>query len=180
LEEGKTSGDLDAWRDVEPPPWAKVVEMGDWAPDELRPLVAEVDEGTVFLVCYTAAPEAKVGVLGPIEVWDLRGPAGPPGPPGPAGPPGPPGSADTAGALTFYRVMAEVTIAPGGVAQALAMCDQGDIATGGGFWKDFDVVVAASRPMGTTPRGWQVDGISQNPTGTQLLIGYAVCADVWP
>jgi hypothetical protein len=68
LDEGKTFEDLNAWPSVGQPPWAELVALEERFPDSLSPFVADVTEGPVFLVCLTADPEAKVGVLGPVEV----------------------------------------------------------------------------------------------------------------
>lgn len=71
LDEGKTFEDLDAWPSIEHPPWASVVAFEEAGPD-LSPMVADVSyfEGPIFLVCFTAYPHAKTGVLGPVEVGD--------------------------------------------------------------------------------------------------------------
>jgi len=72
LDEGKTFEDLDAWPSVGKPPWAELVAMEERFPEEQSPdnlsFVAEVTEGPIFLVCFTADPDAKVGVLGPVDV----------------------------------------------------------------------------------------------------------------
>jgi hypothetical protein len=68
LDEGKTFEDLNAWPSVGKPPWAELVALEERFADSLSPFVADVTEGPIFLVCFTAYPEAKVGVLGPIEV----------------------------------------------------------------------------------------------------------------
>ena len=70
LDEGKTFKDLDAWPSVDKPPWAKLVTFAEARPGGHSTAVASVTEGPIFLVCFTASPEAKVGVLGPVEVVD--------------------------------------------------------------------------------------------------------------
>jgi hypothetical protein len=70
LDEGKTFEDLDAWPSVDKPPWATLVSFAETGPGGDSPAVADVTDGPIFLVCFTAYPEAKVGVLGPVEVVD--------------------------------------------------------------------------------------------------------------
>jgi hypothetical protein len=182
LKEGKTHRDLDNWTLVEAPPWATVLELEDRAPDDPTPLVAEVREGPIFLVCYTVQPEEKVGVLGPIQVMDLQGPPGPPGPQGPPGPAGPAGPAGSGGLTydSFYKVTVQTTLCPACSGTVQPACDQGDIATGGGFSTTFDVLVPVSRPEGLRPWGWTVSGINQNPNESRELSAYVICADTSP
>jgi hypothetical protein len=68
LDEAKTFEDLDAWPSVDKPSWAKLITFAEARLDSLSPVVADVTEGPIFLVCFTAYPEAKVGVLGPVKV----------------------------------------------------------------------------------------------------------------
>jgi hypothetical protein len=70
LHEGKTFEDLDAWPSIGAPSWARVLRFAERAPDDRSPVVADVSEGPIFLVCFTADPKAKIGVLGPLEVED--------------------------------------------------------------------------------------------------------------
>lgn len=70
LEEGKTFEDLDVWPSVDKPPWAELIIFAAVSPLGRSTLVADVTEGPIFLVCFTAPPEAKIGVLGPVEVRD--------------------------------------------------------------------------------------------------------------
>jgi hypothetical protein len=70
LDEDKTFEDLDAWPSVDKPSWARLVVFAEARPGSLSPVVADVTEGPIFLVCFTAYPEAKTGVLGPVEVGD--------------------------------------------------------------------------------------------------------------
>ena len=68
LDEGKTFEDLDAWPSIGAPSWATVVAFKEEFPANLSPFVADVTEGPIYLVCFTAHPRAKTGVLGPVEV----------------------------------------------------------------------------------------------------------------
>ena len=70
LDEGKTFEDLDAWPSVDKPPWAELIIFAE-APERGHSIVAvDVTKGPIFLVCFTAYPEAKIGVLGPVEAGD--------------------------------------------------------------------------------------------------------------
>jgi hypothetical protein len=68
LDEGKTFEDLDAWPSIGQPLWTHLHALQERDPDDLSPFTALVTEGPIFVVCFTADPEAKVGVLGPVEV----------------------------------------------------------------------------------------------------------------
>ena len=70
LDEGKTFENLDVWPSVDKPPWATLVAFAEACPGSLSPMVADVTEGPIFLVCFTAYPEAKIGVLGPVGDGD--------------------------------------------------------------------------------------------------------------
>jgi hypothetical protein len=69
LDEGKTFEDLDAWPSTTRPRWIDTVgdlvniPQGTRAETTFRAF-----EGPLFVVCFTAAPFTKSGVLGPIEV----------------------------------------------------------------------------------------------------------------
>jgi hypothetical protein len=69
LAEGKTFEDLDAWPSAGKPPWAQLHGLLDEVPQGSRSEMAVTAfEGPLFLVCFTAHPIAKTGVLGPVEV----------------------------------------------------------------------------------------------------------------
>lgn len=68
LDSDKGFDDLDAWPSTDPPPWLQVVGFQEAAPGSRSNLVVEVTEGPLYLVCFSAYPESKDGVLGPIEV----------------------------------------------------------------------------------------------------------------
>ncbi len=63
LDEGKTFEDLDAWASTASPPWSSVHTFRDRSPSD-----TSVREGEIYGVCFTASPQAKVGVVGPIVV----------------------------------------------------------------------------------------------------------------
>jgi ketosteroid isomerase-like protein len=70
LDGGKTFEDLDAWPSVGRPPWAYLVGFQGSFSADLSPFVSDVTKGPIYLVCFTAHPEARVSVLGPVEVGD--------------------------------------------------------------------------------------------------------------
>ncbi len=68
LNKGKTLADLAAWPSTNQPPWTTLVAFRDTGPGSRSKEDIDVSEGPIFLVCFTASPEKKMGVLGPIEV----------------------------------------------------------------------------------------------------------------
>jgi pyrimidine-specific ribonucleoside hydrolase len=68
LDKGKTFADLDAWPSADQPPWLQVVAYAEANPGSHSTVTADVEEGPIYLVCFTAPPDKKMGVLGPIEV----------------------------------------------------------------------------------------------------------------
>jgi hypothetical protein len=82
-------------------------------------------------------PRGPAGATGAAGAPGAAGGAGAQGAQGPQGPPGPPGSPGAAGATTVTtRSSALVTRPPGGGAgtiSAIASCEPGETATGGGF-----------------------------------------------
>jgi hypothetical protein len=68
LNKGKTMADLAAWPSTDQPPWTTLVSFRDTGPGSRSKEDIDVSEGPIYLVCFTASPEKKMGVLGPIEV----------------------------------------------------------------------------------------------------------------
>ncbi len=68
LDKDKSFADLDAWPSTDQPPWLQVVTYAEANPDSHSTVTAEVEEGSIYIVCFTAPPEKKMGTLGPIEV----------------------------------------------------------------------------------------------------------------
>lgn len=66
LNNGKTVNDLKAWRGNNPPDWSQLFALRDALPDSRSTVVADVETGPFYLVCFHA--DTTVGVLGPIEV----------------------------------------------------------------------------------------------------------------
>jgi hypothetical protein len=71
LDEGKTFDDLDAWPSAGQPLWAQLHGLLDGIPQGSRSeMTVAAFEGPLFLVCFTATPITKTGVLGPVKVVD--------------------------------------------------------------------------------------------------------------
>jgi len=70
LDEGKTFADLDAWPSTDQPPWLQLVDFADVGPGSRLLMVADVEQGPIYFVCFTAYPETKMGTLGPVEVGE--------------------------------------------------------------------------------------------------------------
>lgn len=67
-------------------------------------------------------------------------------------------------------------LGPNGFAKTRAVCQAGEIVTGGGFAGDIRLDIAGSFPEGN---GWSV--VAQNPTPDSLPFGaYAMCARITP
>jgi hypothetical protein len=71
LDEDMTFEDLDAWSSVGQPPWAQLHGLLDDIPQGGRSeTTIIVPQKPLYLVCFTADPITKVGVLGPVEAAD--------------------------------------------------------------------------------------------------------------
>jgi hypothetical protein len=87
--------------------------------------------------------------------------------------------------LGFYRVQANGTVEANGTptsGTALAMCNTGDIVTGGGYFGIKTTShVQNSNPLnvGNVPSGWSVTVRSDGIIADGFTV-YAVCADVTP
>jgi len=68
LDQGKSIKDLAAWTSTDQPPWSQLVAFHEAAPGSRSIVTAEVEEGPIYFVCFTAYPEMILGALGPIEV----------------------------------------------------------------------------------------------------------------
>ena len=94
-----------------------------------------------------AGPSGDVGPIGPpgpvavapVQVIGVTGPAGPEGPPGATGPQGDTGPVGPPGpsVYIFYNIVGPTVVVPAGGSSLLAIvtCNDGDIATGGGYEK---------------------------------------------
>ena len=68
LDEGKTFEDLDAWPSVGKPPWAELLAFREKSTEGHTTVETNVTKGPFFMVCFTAYPEKKAEVLGPVDV----------------------------------------------------------------------------------------------------------------
>jgi hypothetical protein len=107
-----------------------------------------------------------------LVTWNIQGEAGP------AGPPGPPGAIDN---LTFYhRSSVIVEILPMAFVSAVAECDPGDSATGGGYEliaATFGFVdVTDTLPGNDDYTVWAYNSYSSSAT----FRAWVVCADLAP
>jgi pyrimidine-specific ribonucleoside hydrolase len=68
LDKGKTFADLDAWPLTDPPSWLHLVTFAEATSGSHRTVTADVAAGPIYMVCFTAPPDKKMGTLGPIEV----------------------------------------------------------------------------------------------------------------
>lgn len=114
--------------------------------------------------------------------WNQTGPAGPVGPKGDTGAKGDKGATGDSGLLSVYVKHEYSTIGPGGYGGSNAICDSGDVATGGGFMfvnGQHDVAVIDNSPyqLGTssTPTGWNGSAWN-NDTRDHAFHVYAICA----
>lgn len=115
-----------------------------------------------------------------------KGKTGATGATGPTGPTGDTGATGPAGSTITYRRQGEpATAEPGTAAISFALCDPGDVGTGGGFningpWPR--ILSSDPQEAGVPPFlvvGWQVSVINQadEPVGIQAE---AVCVDLTP
>jgi inosine-uridine nucleoside N-ribohydrolase len=68
LDKDKTFADLDAWPSTDQPPWLQIVTYVEATSGNHSTVTADVEDGPIYIVCFTAPPEEKMGTLGPIEV----------------------------------------------------------------------------------------------------------------
>lgn len=131
-------------------------------------------DGTVRVSWNEQGGKGATGAKGARGKRGPQGKSGEAGTPGQAGPKGAPG-ADLE--LQTYSVTESVSGAEERLLQVVAICDAGDLATGGGF--ETDGIILASIGIGTDdPSGWQAIG-QANPEDTALS-AYVICADLKP
>jgi hypothetical protein len=118
------------------------------------------------------------------------GPAGPAGPPGPKGPAGPPGSS---GNLAVSVHEADAAVGPGRRAFAIAACQSGQRAVGGGVYladstPDNQDAIMRNAPVvstggtafklltaGQTPNAWYGQAYNAGTNGATVHV-YVICA----
>jgi len=124
-------------------------------------------------------PPGPQGPRGPQGPQGAPGPAGAPGPTGPAGPTGPTGPPGPVNVVMRFGSTTQVTA--GNQATAIADCNAGEMATGGGFFSQAGVDVITSRPRplsnGAQATGWQA-AVQNNTASTQNVGAYVMCTPV--
>jgi hypothetical protein len=108
-------------------------------------------------------------------------PSGPQGPRGLTGATGPQGTPGRNGATNvIIRTSPPRDVAPGDTAGALVDCQGGEYAVGGGGLAGDIATLVSSVPMaapgGTQPIAWTVGYRNDDPTLTDTVRAYAVCA----
>jgi hypothetical protein len=113
-------------------------------------------------------------------------PSGGRGPAGPAGPRGEKGEQGSPGVLKVYRVTMPIALPANDSVRVLPYCDQGDVATGGGYFLNtanktdaqLDVEVFSNGPNTNrdvlTPPGWDI-GIHNKTATARDGFAWAVC-----
>jgi hypothetical protein len=109
------------------------------------------------------------------------------GPAGPRGEKGDKGAQGSPGVLKVYDTYLSISLAANGSVRLNPLCDQGDVATGGGYFlytsnlndAQLDVEVFSNAPdtdgAVTTPPGWDI-GIHNKTSTARTGVAYAVCA----
>jgi hypothetical protein len=120
-----------------------------------------------------SGPTGETGAAGPQGLIGPTGTTGPSGPTGDIGPSGATGPVGPLGTVDISTYVVTTQASGHGFATTQAMCDAGDVATGGGVSTQqipFPSWVSASFPVtdGQTPIGWQ--GSANAPFSV-----YAVC-----
>ena len=136
--------------------------------------------------------QGSAGAAGPAGAAGATGATGPVGASGVTGPKGTTGATGAAGAAGATNVIARtasVSVPAGGVAPVTAVCNAGEVATGGGaaligFFSSGPATIVRSYPSlgaseagagDATPTSWTTR--LYNPTGGALTAdGYVVCA----
>jgi hypothetical protein len=133
-----------------------------------------VCDGGAIIRWNQQGPSGATGRRGQRGQRGPRGEAGPPGQPGEQGPAGPAGAALE---LQTYAALAATSGSGGALLQVMAACDEGDLATGGGF--ETDGLILASLGIGEpSPTGWQA--MAQANDEATSLSASVICADLPP
>lgn len=134
--------------------------------------IASAGNGNGPFDAIIAAIDALTEAVQEIELLQ-----GPQGPPGPQGDPGNPGTVDT-----YYVTKSSTNPDNFDRIQLAAFCEQGDVATGGGFQALLglgDVIPTESVPRGANdnPVGWSATFEYLQPDNNTVTV-YVICADV--
>ena len=145
-------------------------------------------EGTILSPRIGGGPGCPFDDLSPIQ-WQTRGDRGPRGPSGERGRRGPrgetgeagePGEAGAAGApgtpgvLSTYAVIRPAPIEGGTRFASQALCDPGDVATGGGFITNG--IILSSQPGGEDEQVWHSEALD-NEEGSSGVKTSVICVD---
>ncbi|HYZ76564.1 MAG TPA: hypothetical protein VE596_04240 [Gaiellaceae bacterium] len=105
-----------------------------------------------------------------------KGPRGPAGPPGAQGVKGDKGDKGDPGATNVTRRSAPSVPVPAGTTKAAtAVCQQGEVATGGGGFSNLSSAsLVSSFPSGTPPKAWRV--YLRATAANTTLTPYVICA----
>jgi hypothetical protein len=128
----------------------------------------------MLVVWNQQGPSGPPGIRGPKGDPGSPGPNGDSGPPGPAGPPGPKGDPGNSATFTFYTV-SDTGLYRGA---AIAYCNPGDVATGGGGIDEDNVrgglAISIPNVPSSTPNGWAVFGSPDS--ADDIWKAVAICA----
>jgi hypothetical protein len=148
-----------------------------------------IPEGTILNPRTSSPPNCdQLSNAEPIS-WRVRGPRGPKGPEGPRGRPGPQGEPGAAGpegpaglagepgapgVLHTYAVIVPAPVTGGPVVAAQALCDAGDVATGGGFLTSGTIRSTIIDDAGD--QGWRSEAVDPED-GAASVKSTVVCVD---
>jgi hypothetical protein len=115
------------------------------------------------------------GARGPAGERGRRGPRGEKGEVGEDGATGPAGAPGEAGVLSTYAVIVPAPIESGTHMASEALCDPGDVATGGGFLTN-GIILASGVGGGGAAQGWRSEARDdgQGASGVKTTV---VCVD---
>lgn len=115
------------------------------------------------------------GPRGSAGVRGQRGPRGERGEAGQAGSPGPAGTPGSAGVLSTYAVIVPAPIESGTHMASEALCDRGDVATGGGFLTNGAILASTVGGEGDA-QGWQSEARDEGE-GASGVKTTVICVD---
>lgn len=135
--------------------------------------------------CRGSAVEISWNQTGPQGAPGAQGQPGPQGPPGADGERGPRGVQGSPGVLGFYTRSVDISASLNDdeYTDGTAVCDTGDVATGGGFDRytssDAQAFVRYNRPEGENAWYVQIDNFTGAPVAVYADV-YVRCADITP
>jgi hypothetical protein len=114
------------------------------------------------------------GIQGPQGEQGLQGPAGPQGEQGLQGPTGP------SGVVAAYDIRVAGSVAPGQAADLVARCNEGDIASGGGYTFTPENLDVAATTHNFDTQSWTVWFYNFAPYNNVGVAVFARCLDITP